>query len=118
MTNICKRPVAPKGQRLTKKPNTPTSAQRERWELIRALGCILFRLGFGGCGGRITIQHIETSMGRRKDHERVIPLCHEHHLGKEGVSYAGGGRRNWEEKYKPEAHLYDRTKELLGEHDV
>ena len=72
MTNICNRPPYVKSPKANK---LPTAKQRELWEQIRKLGCQVE----GKHSGAIALHHIETSMGKRKDHDRVICLCYNHH---------------------------------------
>lgn len=52
-----------------------TKAERERWDEIAKLGCLV-------CGGPATIHHVTASIhgGRlTKRHDRVVPLCPIHH---------------------------------------
>ena len=53
----------------------PTKADRERFNRIAALGCLV-------CGGAATIHHVTASIhgGRlTRRHDRVVPLCPMHH---------------------------------------
>lgn len=53
----------------------PTKAQRERWDEIIKLGCLV-------CGSPATIHHVTASIhgGRlTRRHDRVVPLCPPHH---------------------------------------
>lgn len=92
--------------------NNVTSAQLRRWETIRQLGCIVRNRD---CMGRITIHHCGTKMGCRKDHDKVIGLCWEHHLGSEGVDGKKMSKRGWQDKYGTEEYLLYKTSKLLGE---
>ena len=74
----------------------PTKKQKERWERLRASGCII-------CGLPPAIHHCETGMGGRKDHDKVLPLCHFHHQGEQGIHKLG--RRVWQEIYGTEQEL-------------
>ena len=52
-----------------------TKAQRDRWDYIAQLGCLV-------CGRPATIHHVTASIhgGRlTKRHDRVVPLCPIHH---------------------------------------
>lgn len=52
-----------------------TKAQRDRWDDIAQLGCLV-------CGRPATIHHVTASIhgGRlTKRHDRVVPLCPIHH---------------------------------------
>ena len=53
----------------------PTKVDRERFERIAALGCLV-------CGQAATIHHVTASIhgGRlTRRHDRVVPLCPMHH---------------------------------------
>lgn len=88
------------------KANNPTVAQRERWLRIAELGCII-------CGGVPAIHHCETGMGRRKNHDRVLGLCFDHHQGHQGVHTLG--RRKWESIYGTEQELMAKVSIVLNE---
>lgn len=108
--NLTGRPVYKKGQRLVKRSNNPTKKDREYWGEIAALGCVV---GPRGCSGRITIQHCDTGIGRRKDHKKVIPLCWGHHLGKEGIDGKQISKPAWESKHGTETILLMKLELLL-----
>lgn len=113
--NLTGRPVYQKGQRLKKKPNVATDAQRRKWERIVELGCIVREKG--GCFGRMTRHHIGTGAGGRKDHDKVVCLCFGHHLGAEGIDSTCTpkpySKKTWQEKYGQEDDLLAKTEELL-----
>jgi len=89
----------------------PTKAQRERWSRIAELGCMV-------CGAyQVTIHHLYCGAGGRKDHDKVAPLCWEHHLGKEGIDGRKMSKRVWQEKYMTEPEMEKRVKRELGESD-
>lgn len=55
--------------------NQPTKADRERFDRIARLGCLV-------CGAAATIHHVTASIygGRlTRRHDRVVPLCPMHH---------------------------------------
>lgn len=80
-----------KGQ-TQKKGNNPTAKQRKRWSRVAELGCVV-----EGCrNGNITIHHCGTGIGVSKDHDKVIPLCWEHHLGESGIDGKRISKRQWE----------------------
>lgn len=95
---------------MKKKPNKATPDQRERWERLRALGCIV-------CGSKYLtlIHHAQTGMGGRKNHDKVIPLCFTHHQGEQGLHTLS--RRVWEARYGTEQELMTKAKQLLGENN-
>lgn len=73
---------------------------------VAALGCIVcrnLRLGLGLTPA--TIHHCGTHMGGGRNHMRVLPLCHEHHQGKEGIDGKHMSKRAWQEKYGTEDQL-------------
>lgn len=86
--------------------NAPTKAQRKRWELIRALGCIV-------CGSHmVEIHHTGTGAGGRKNHDKVLPLCVWHHRGGEGLHHIG--RKTWRERFGTEDELLEKVAARLA----
>jgi hypothetical protein len=86
-----------------------TKAQKEHYDKVARLSCILCRhleLGESPC----EIHHIRRA-GKR-DTAPVIGLCREHHRGDTGVH--GLGRKAFERKYQvTEEQLLEYTLELL-----
>jgi hypothetical protein len=108
MTNLTNRPVYQKSER-SLKPATPK--QRRHWDrLVKLVGCIV---GPVGCYGRITIHHCLTGAGGRKNHDLVLPLCWNHHLGPDGINGGVISRREWEERYGSEQQLMEACHERL-----
>jgi hypothetical protein len=89
-----------------KKKNLPTTTQRKYWDKITQLGCVVKN---HECAGRITINHCFTGAGGRKDHDKVIPLCWNHHLSKEfGIDGRGKySKKTWQEHYGTELQLLE-----------
>ena len=83
----------------------PTVADRVLWERLRALGCVT-------CGAPASIHHCFTGMGGRKDHRAVLPLCHFHHQGEDGIHTIG--RRKWQERHGSEQELLERVMAEVG----
>lgn len=84
-----------------------TAEQKKRWARLRELGCIV-----GTCDNpNAAIHHCETGMGGRKDHDKVIPLCHYHHQGEEGLHTLG--RRVWQGIYGTEQQLMEIAEQTL-----
>ena len=81
--NLLGLPVYQKAQK-PKPSKQPTTAQRKRWDKVAALGCMA-KVGDSRCGQPAAIHHAETGAGGRKDHDKVIPLCHFHHQGEQGL---------------------------------
>lgn len=100
--NLTKRPPYQKGQKASKHR---TASQTERWNRIRALGCII-------CGQPAAIHHCGTGSGGRKDHSKVLPLCHTHHQGLDGIHTLG--RKLWQERYGTEEELIERVNNLIN----
>lgn len=88
----------------------PTKSQRQRWTKVAELGCLI-------CGGLATIHHLFTGAGGRKNHNRVAPLCWEHHVGLEGIDGRVMSKKQWQAKYMTEPEMELKTKQLLGEDD-
>lgn len=89
----------------------PTKAQRERWNRVSELGCLV-------CGAyQVTIHHLFTGAGGRKNHDRVAPLCWEHHVGREGIDGRVMSKKKWQEKYMTEDEMELIVKQRLGESD-
>lgn len=86
----------------------PTKLQRTRFDAVANLGCIIPDCNHAAC-----IHHCETGMGGRKNHDRVLPLCYDHHQGKEGIHTLS--RRVWQKKFGTEQELMDRVSSMLGE---
>ena len=84
--------------------NQPTKAQRERWGKIASLNCII-------CGDEAQIHHCGTGAGGRKNHDKVLPLCVFHHVGKQGIHTIG--RKTWREKYGTEEELMATVSEMV-----
>lgn len=84
----------------------PTKAQRKRWELIRALGCIVCR------AWEAEIHHCGTGAGGRKDHDKVIPLCYDHHRGAFGIHHIS--RKGFSQIYGTEKELMKKVDKRLS----
>ena len=116
--NLTGRPVTPKGSTRTSpaKARPANKEEKAHWVLVRALGCIVGPLGCDYNGRDTTLHHCGTGGGGRKDHMKVIPLCHEHHQGKEGIDGKRMSKRAWQEKYGTEKALLDQVHyRLTGE---
>lgn len=85
-----------------------TKKQRERWNRILDFGCSVAHCGKSPC-----IHHCETGRGRRKDHDKVIGLCYDHHQGKLGIHTLS--RRIWEGTFGTEQDHMLKIAILLGE---
>lgn len=86
----------------------PTKEEREYWAKLADLGCIV-----NGCRRRASIHHCGTGAGGRKNHSKVIPLCHKHHQGDEGIHTIG--RKLWQIIYGTEEYLMNKAREMINE---
>lgn len=84
----------------------PTKSDREYWHHVKYLGCIV-----KSYGNPPHIHHAGTGMGGRKDHRKVLPLCHYHHQGAQGIHTLS--RRVWQEIYGTEQELLKLVRERL-----
>lgn len=105
--NLTNRPVYQKGVKKSSRSKPPTAAQRKRWGRLCALGCIVDL-----CTRPPNIHHCETGAGGRKDHDKVLPLCHHHHQGTEGIHTLS--RFIWEPLYGTEQELMLKADRLLA----
>lgn len=114
--NLTKRAPYQKGKpakRSRGKARPATRQERLRWELIRALGCILnLKLE---CYGSTEIHHCGTGAGGRKNHKKVIPLCYGHHRGHNGIDGNAISKRAWQARYGSEEKLLKRVERRLAE---
>lgn len=83
----------------------PTKAQREKWGRVRELGCML-------CKKPAQIHHALTGGGGRKDHDKVIPLCFDHHIGACGIHHLG--RKKWQASYGSELDMLETVENMLA----
>jgi hypothetical protein len=82
----------------------PTKQQKIRWDKIASLGCII-------CASPACIHHALTGAGGRKNHDIVLPLCHFHHQGAQGIHTLG--RKAWAKIYGTEQQLLEKLEGML-----
>lgn len=88
--------------------NRPTKSQRARWDKVAQLGCIVCGFGF-----MAEIHHAQVTMGMRKNHDLVIPLCPYHHRnGGYGVAIHAG-KTEWEARHGTEAALLEKVSKMV-----
>lgn len=109
--NITGRPVYQKGtsrksRAVARKSN---AEEKAHWDKIAQLPCIIGPDGCNYHGRAVTRHHCGTGAGGRKDHMKVVPLCWEHHLGKEGIDGKRMSKKKWQEKYATEEIMLRRT---------
>jgi len=80
-----------------------TQAEKAHLDRVASLGCII-------CGAPACIHHVRQNASKR-DHMRVIPLCHYHHQGQEGLHHLG--RAEWVKRYGKEIDLLEIVRERL-----
>ncbi|MBT4644093.1 MAG: hypothetical protein HOC09_35275 [Deltaproteobacteria bacterium] len=89
----------------TKKKRSKTVAEKAYHNLVASHGCII-------CGAGANIHHVRPNAAP-KDHMRVLPLCHRHHQGSEGLHHLG--KRVWWEKFGYELDLLEILNERLNQ---
>lgn len=90
-----------------------TKSEKIWMDRVAQLGCII-----ESCNGLATLHHCGTYMGGGRDHKRVIPICWQHHLGKEGIDGKHLSKRQWEAKYGTEEELLEKVNLLLRHNGI
>lgn len=88
--------------------------QKKRMSNLVRVGCIVCRVERGVYTAP-EIHHLrdQLGIGQRKNHDRTIPLCPEHHrLGGYGIA-RHGSLREWEKRHGAEADLLDMVNTVL-----
>lgn len=86
-----------------------SKAEKEHMDAVAQLGCIVHL-----CGGPATIHHCGTHMGGGRCHFCVLPLCHYHHQGPEGIDGKVISKPQWETRFGTEEELLEVIAKLLG----
>jgi hypothetical protein len=87
------------------KDKTATPAQKRRMARIQEHGCVI-------CGMPAIIHHCHTYMGGGRDHDKVIPICPEHHTnGGLGIALHAG-RVRWERTFGTEDFFLKQIDEI------
>ena len=55
----------------------------------------------------VAVHHALTGGGGRKDHMKVLPLCYNHHQGKDGIHTIG--RKVWRDRFGSEIELLEKV---------
>ncbi len=64
------------------------------------------------CGRHPSIHHLFTGMGGRKDHDKVAPLCYDHHQGdEEGIHRIG--RKAFAARFMSEQEMQEKCVQLV-----
>ena len=96
-----------KGSRnIAKKPNL---AKRKHYQAVVSVGCIVCRLHYG-VHSDPCIHHLTGAGMGKRDEDRVIGLCHEHHQGNTGVHH---NTKVFEEKFGTQEYLLEEMNKLI-----
>lgn len=89
-----------------KKTKRKTPDEIIHLDRVASLGCII-------CGSPASIHHIRTGMGmgQRAGHFDVLPLCHRHHQGADGIHTIG--TKVWQKKYGTEIELLKKVNQKI-----
>lgn len=79
------------------------AAEKKHLDAVASAGCVI-------CGSMPCCIHHVRLFGAKRDHSKVIGLCHYHHQGAEGIHYLG--KKSWRRKY---GHETDYMKEIQDE---
>ena len=88
-----------------------TKKQKRRFAKLQDLGCII-------CCREAEIHHCGTHMGGGRDHDKVIPLCPQHHrtYDPKGMSIHGN-RKEFENLFGSEELLMEKAERYLEERE-
>jgi hypothetical protein len=88
-----------------KKPKPgKTKKEREHLNRVVSLGCVI-------CNKNSNVHHIRI-LGEPRDHFKTIPLCYNHHQGREGIHTKG--KKEWRKIYGHELDMLDKIKGCFG----
>lgn len=89
-------------------------ATKARFDELSRFGCICCRMVHGVIT-QANIHHATgikyRAMGKKASSEHVLPLCHFHHQGTEGIHTIG--MRIWEARYGTQEYLMAVTAEII-----
>lgn len=88
-----------------KKKHGKTKEEKAHLNWVASLGCVI-------CGKNACVHHIRK-LGEPRNHYKTIPLCYDHHQGKEGLHTLG--KRAWRAKF---GHELDFLKQIQKLHSV
>jgi len=94
----------PKFQKPGKKPKgkIKTKEDEDRFVFLAWHGCVI-------CKQAPHIHHIRIS-GEPRDNKKTIPLCPNHHTGKEGIHTLG--KREWRKRYGHEMVMLEEINKI------
>jgi hypothetical protein len=84
---------------------------------VAGLGCVLNIMGVEHvCSGDITRHHCKTGAGGRKNHNLIVGLCAESHLGAYGIDGRNKiSKIDWQEKFATEDAMLETVARCLNE---
>ena len=72
-----------------------TKAEKQHKAKLAEMACVICERIYGQHpGGNVTLHHLRTGGWGKGGHETLIPLCHRHHQGSEGIHTLG--TKAWE----------------------
>lgn len=87
-----------------------TKERGERFDGLSQIGCCI-------CRKPAQIHHLTghkyRGMGQKAGDEFTIPLCYDHHTGKEGIHVIG--KKTWELRYSTQEAMLDWVNDKLEE---
>lgn len=90
---------------------TKTKADMTRFEALHKMGCYICTVLYGFGWRKPEIAHLDTGMGRRKDHKKTIPLCTYHHREGELSHHRNG--KGFAVLFGTDELLLDRVNDVL-----
>ena len=75
-----------------------TKAEKLHKQALANMACVICERVYGQHpGGNVTLHHLRTGGWGKGDYTTMIPLCHNHHQGAEGIHTMG--TKAWERKF-------------------
>ncbi len=75
-----------------------TKAEKSWKSKLADMACLICERLYGQhTGGNVTLHHIRTGGWGKGDYTTLIPLCHNHHQGSEGIHTLG--TKAWERAF-------------------
>lgn len=86
----------------------PTKIEKQHMALVASIPCCV-------CGAMpVNVHHIRTGqgIGMKASSFETIPLCYNHHQGKEGIHAIG--TKTWQKKYGSELDFLNETQQRIA----
>lgn len=92
-----------------------TKSEKEHKKKLSQMGCVLCIKIYGDHdSGEVQLHHLRSSGWGKGGYETLIPLCHNHHQGDEGIHTLG--TKAWERYFDvSQRDLLDLTIERMGQ---